>query len=302
MYFVREHASLFLQLRTYGLGIQHYPRWVNTRLNLHGIDVVLITFIVHGRCRHIMEDGAHWAVDGSVGITHYGQTHDILTDDSKGVDHYNLFLDPLNYPLPVLPEELQDAMQAILPLHPNFMLNPNRRVHLVLDDPESAATWLRTIQHEIETKDAGHEEVIAANFRLFLIACCRQALKSGVQLRDHSRNPSKARLERLRQYLDTSFANPMTLDDLSQRSELSPTYLCRAFKAYTGKPIFDYLQVRRIQACMTALRNTDEKILTIAMANGFTELAHFNHKFKKLVGITPSAYREYQPANVGGVI
>ena len=28
------------------------------------------------------------------------------------------------------------------------------------------------------------------------------------------------------------------------------TYLCRAFKAYTGKPVVDYLIDRRIQAAM----------------------------------------------------
>jgi AraC-like DNA-binding protein len=67
--------------------------------------------------------------------------------------------------------------------------------------------------------------------------------------------------------------------------------LCRSFKTYTGKRVFDYLIERRIQAAMVALRGSDEKVLSIAMNTGFRDLAYFNRKFKQLVGVTPTAYR-----------
>jgi AraC-like DNA-binding protein len=102
------------------------------------------------------------------------------------------------------------------------------------------------------------------------------------------------RLEQLRQYLDHAYAEPLTLDALAQRARLSCTSLCRAFKAYTGKRLFDYLIERRIQAAMIALRGTDEKVVTIALNSGFRDLAYFNRKFKQLVGVTPTAYREVQ--------
>jgi len=232
---------------------------------------------------------------GAVGVTHYGQMHAMVTDEPDGVDHFNLFIDPMHYPLPVLPAKLQGVLREILPLHPNFMHNLNRSVRLVLDDPASAVTWLATILHEVGTRGPGHEEVIALNFRLFLIACCRQAMKSGVQLKDIGRDPSKARLERLRLHLDATYDTHHTLKDLSKYSGLTPPYLCRAFKEYAGKRVFEYLQERRIQAAMVALRSTEDKILTIALACGFTDLAHFNRKFKKLVGTTPSAYRNHKP-------
>lgn len=72
---------------------------------------------------------------------------------------------------------------------------------------------------------------------------------------------------------------------------MGPTSLCRAFKAYTGKRLFDYLIERRIQAAMHALRGTDEKVLTIALNCGFRDLAYFNRKFRQLVGVPPTAYR-----------
>ena len=127
-------------------------------------------------------------------------------------------------------------------------------------------------------------------WKLFLLQCCRHALRSGFV------PPPAAphRLEQLRQYLDHAYAEPLTLDALAQRARLSRTSLCRAFKAYTGKRLFDYLIERRIQAAMIALRGTDEKVVTIALNSGFRDLAYFNRKFKQLVGVTPTAYREVQ--------
>jgi len=41
-------------------------------------------------------------------------------------------------------------------------------------------------------------------------------------------------------------------------------HLCRTFRAYPGKTVFQYLIDRRIQAAMVRLRNSDDKIVAIA--------------------------------------
>ncbi|MEI8342045.1 MAG: helix-turn-helix transcriptional regulator [Verrucomicrobiota bacterium] len=61
------------------------------------------------------------------------------------------------------------------------------------------------------------------------------------------------------------------------------------------KSVFDYLIERRIQAAMMRLRGGDEKILAVAMDCGFNDLSYFNRKFKQLVGILPTQYRNPHP-------
>jgi AraC-like DNA-binding protein len=95
----------------------------------------------------------------------------------------------------------------------------------------------------------------------------------------------------LRDFLDQHYAEPHTLESLARRSRLSRTYLCRAFKSYTGKRLFDYLIERRIQAAMMRLRGAGDKVLAVALDCGFNDLSYFNRKFKQLVGVTPSQYR-----------
>lgn len=273
-------------LRTLGIGVEYFPRYINRQLRLHSLDTVLLSFILKGRGYHYIDDERFTESGASLAVTHYGQRHDILTD-RRGMDVINVYLDLENHPLPVLPRELQEILPLLLPLHPRFQHRLNRIVRLQFADPRPLAALLFAIQAELQHREAGYEDVIRLLFKLFLIHCCRHALRSGFI-------PPKVgahRLEQLRHHLDHAYAEPHTLAALAKRARLSRTSLCRAFKTYTGKRVFDYLIDRRIQAAMMQLRGTDEKILTIALNTGFRDLAYFNRKFKQRVGVTPTGYR-----------
>lgn len=274
-------------LKTLGIAVQYFPSYIHeTQFSPHGLDVVLLSFILKGRGRHIME-GSIFKEDGSsLTVTHYGQSHDILTD-KKGMEIINVYLDLQNHPLPVLPSEFHGVLPSLLPLHPHFVHTQNRIVRLQFDDPEPLAQLLHAIRIEIENKSTGYEEFVRSLFKLFLIRCCRRALERGFVADTAVHYP----LENLRQYLDVTHAEPHTLEALAKRAGLSRTSLCRSFKAYTGKRVFDYLIERRIQSAMIHLRGTEWKVLTIALACGFQDLSYFNRKFKQLVGRTPVQYR-----------
>lgn len=279
----KRHPSL----RTLGLAVEYFPRYVNRKARLHSLDVVLLSFIIRGRGRHQIDDETFAETGASLAVTHYGQRHDILTD-RRGMDVINVYLDLEHHPLPVLPRPLQPVLPLLLPLHPRFVHRHNRIVRLQFDDPRPLAQLLFAIQRELQNREAGYEEAVQLQFKLFLILCCRHALRHGFVVNQ----PAPPRpLEELRQHLDRTYAEPHTLAALAKRIRISRTSLCRAFKAYTGKRLFDYLIERRIQAAMVQLRSADDKILTVALDSGFRDLAYFNRKFKQLIGTTPTAYR-----------
>lgn len=273
-------------LRTLGIAVEYFPGYVHQRVSPHSLDVVLISFILRGRGMHIIDDEEFIESGASLAITHYGQRHDVVTD-ARGMDILNVYLDLQNHPLPILPRDLQQVLPQLLPLHPRFQHRLNRMVRLQFDDPKPLAELLFSIQRELRAREIGCEEAVMLQWKLFLMLCCRHALKKGFVRPRHPQH----RLEELRQHLDQTHAEPHTLDELARRTRFSRTSLCRAFKAYTGKRLFDYLIERRIQAAMIQLRGSDEKVLSIALNCGFNDLAYFNRKFKKIVGYTPSAYR-----------
>ncbi len=267
-----------------GFGVEHFPAYIHRTLRLHSVNVVLLSFILRGHGRHYIEQDEFEEHGGSLAVTHYGQRHDIVTD-AAGMDILNVYLDLKNHPPPVLPRDVQPVIPQLLPLHPRFVHRQNRLVRLQFDDPQPLAGHLFAIEREQRHQPVGWEEMARLHFKAFLMLCCRHVLQTGFV----PVPPSP--MENLRLHLDETFAEPQSLTALAKRVRLQPTSLCRAFKAHTGKRLFDYLIERRIQAAMLALRGTDEKIVTIAHECGFRDLAHFNRKFKQLVGDTPSAYR-----------
>jgi len=277
-------------LRTLGFAVEFFPRYVNRTLHPHAVDVVLMTVIVRGRGQHVMGGRVYEERTGSVGITHYGQEHDVLTTRA-GMDIYNVYLDLQHHALPSLPAELQPIAPLILPLHPQFRNELNRSVHFHVSEPMKFAAMLRRIMDEMAARPPGYEEVARACLRLFLVDCCREAMRSGIEVARPVNGAFPAWLERLRTRLDSEYAMRHSLGRLAAEARVSRSHLCRVFKQYTGKRVFEYLVERRIEAAMLRLRSTSDKIVSIAMESGFNDLAYFNRTFRRTVGMTPKAYR-----------
>jgi AraC-like DNA-binding protein len=279
----------FPSLKRYGLAVQYVPNYVNLEERLHSLDAVLLSVVVRGKGRHLLGSEVHEETGGSVSVTHYGQAHDIVTD-RRGMDVYNVFLDLRNHALPTVPESLRPMLSAILPIHPRLQHQLNRRVWIRIDQPERLAASLARMEEEQDSAVAGALEMMQHCFQVFLIDICRAAQRHGF-------TPSQARgdfppwVETLRQGIDEKFAQPHDLETLAAGVRVSVAYLCRIFKAYTGKTVIEYLVERRIQAAIWKLREGEEKVLSIALGCGFNDLAYFNRTFKRIVSMTPSAYR-----------
>ncbi len=43
-------------LRMFGLAVEYFPHYLNRTIELHTLDVVLLSFIVRGRGRHLIDD------------------------------------------------------------------------------------------------------------------------------------------------------------------------------------------------------------------------------------------------------
>lgn len=103
-------------------------------------------------------------------------------------------------------------------------------------------------------------------------------------------NPHKQiRLARL--FLDRSYCEPITIDDLSREVALSPFYLIRSFRHVYKQTPHQYLVGQRIAKAKELLRNSDLSITEICVEVGFESLGSFSTLFRKVAGVSPSAYR-----------
>ncbi len=280
----------FPSLKRHGLAVEHFPRYRNKRRDQHAVDVVLLSVIVRGRGKHLLGDEVRRETGGSVAVTHYGQEHAILTGPD-GMEIWNVYLDLRAHALPVVPESLRATLSAILPVHPRLVHQLNRRVWIRIAHPQRLAASLRRIEQEMESTQPGSLEVVQHSFQVFLIDVCRAAQRHGLLPSHAGGDASPAWVEKVRQGLDRDFAAPHDLRGIAKRAGVSVAYLCRVFKIHTGKTVIEYLVERRIQAAMWKLREGNEKILSLALACGFNDLAYFNRVFKRITAMTPSQYR-----------
>jgi AraC-like DNA-binding protein len=79
--------------------------------------------------------------------------------------------------------------------------------------------------------------------------------------------------------------------ELARRAGLSVSQFERVFRTSFGSSPRQYLVRIRIEASARALAEGDQTITAIAHAFGFYDHAHFTRSFRKVMGITPSAYR-----------
>ncbi|WP_433960683.1 helix-turn-helix domain-containing protein [Bradyrhizobium guangdongense] len=94
-------------------------------------------------------------------------------------------------------------------------------------------------------------------------------------------------IERLHSDVDTD----VSLAALASDAGLSRFHFCRAFKESTGLSPHAWLRQHRLEQAMTMLRDTDDSIVSIAAALGYSSQTAFAAAFRKLTGETPSDWR-----------
>ena len=96
----------------------------------------------------------------------------------------------------------------------------------------------------------------------------------------------------VKQYLDSNYADNISLDSLAAFTHMNKYYLAHAFTKYTGLSPISYLNTKRLQVSRELLESTDHSIAEIATSIGFSSQSYFSQVFKKATGMTPNSYRK----------
>ena len=93
-------------------------------------------------------------------------------------------------------------------------------------------------------------------------------------------------------YIDQYLQQPMTVQQIAQAINLSPSYLSTLFKKETGQAVSEYIRNKRIDTACMLLQYTDYSCLEIAEYLCFSSDSHFSKVFKEQTGQTPREYRK----------
>jgi len=99
-------------------------------------------------------------------------------------------------------------------------------------------------------------------------------------------------VQRMVDWLEEHLTENPVLLKMSEQLGYSPYYCSRQFNQYTGMTLRDYVWTRRISRAALELRDTDQRVLDIAVKYGFSSQEAFTRAFHKAFGMTPAAYRK----------
>jgi AraC-like DNA-binding protein len=106
------------------------------------------------------------------------------------------------------------------------------------------------------------------------------------------KTPSVDAIGEVLTYISMHIEQPLRVEDLARRANLSVYYFSRLFKQNTGFSPHEYLLNHRVANAKYLLRTTDFPIKKIAFCCGFGTVSAFCTTFKKRVGDSPLHYRE----------
>ena len=82
------------------------------------------------------------------------------------------------------------------------------------------------------------------------------------------------------------------LSQVAKSANSSTYYFCKKFKQATGLTFTDYLGRVRIEKVKNLLQNPHKRISEAAYESGFQSLSQFNRVFRKIVGESPTTWRD----------
>lgn len=119
-----------------------------------------------------------------------------------------------------------------------------------------------------------------------LVPLNRPTLIRGLSERDGKR------MDQVMQFLLENRFRQVSLEEASEKANLSKEAFCRFFKLRTRKTFTQYLLLLRINEAQKLLQETDLPVSEIAFKVGFENLSYFNRSFKSILGMPPKAFRK----------
>lgn len=111
------------------------------------------------------------------------------------------------------------------------------------------------------------------------------------QKQEEAKNGSRA-VRQARRYIHTHMNQPVTLTDMAREVGMNPSYFSMLFKKETGENFTNYVNRTKIEHAKLLLRQPACKVYQVCSQVGFEDAKYFAKLFRRVVGMTPSDYRD----------
>lgn len=94
-------------------------------------------------------------------------------------------------------------------------------------------------------------------------------------------------------YLGEHYAKPISMDQLARQAHVSPSHLSYLFRQTLDtafKPLLQHIRIEKAKELL--MHDHGARVTEIALSVGFGDLSHFEKSFRRIVGLSPRAFRQ----------
>lgn len=156
-------------------------------------------------------------------------------------------------------------------------------------DKEIILSYFNQLINEIEIKEFNYQHVCKSILTLFITHIIRNT--TSLQFIGESQEKLNLECVKIKNYIDSHYAQNITLDFLSDLSYMNKFHLVHTFTKQIGVSPINYVINKRIQEAKNLLATTSYSIRDIASIVGFANSSYFSQMFKRVAGTSPKSYR-----------
>ena len=93
-------------------------------------------------------------------------------------------------------------------------------------------------------------------------------------------------------YMEDHYLEPLTLEGIAGKSNISVRHLNRIFRSYYQMTPIAYMLTLRLERACSLLKHSSLPITQISYECGFNDSNYFTRQFRKAYGVSPKVYRQ----------
>ena len=247
----------------------------------HSHNLCEVFYLKTGSCVYTVNNNLHHLSAGDLFIVKPGDTHATHYEGLIPCERIVIYCD-----LEALPE-------YFFKQHPEILeeFSHSGKVVLVKKGQHQIELLLEQMLEENNIPDEYSYDFLSLQVLSLLLNIQRNGIFVYEQMKPFSDLSISTDIENALRYIAQNFSLTITLEEVAERINLSPTYLSKKFKKVTGLTFKEYVNYIRIRQACQMLITTDDNITKIAVNCGFNSSNYFKDCFRRIIGVSPRIFR-----------
>ena len=267
----------------------------SVRMNRHGYFEIL--YLCSGSANCHIQDRLLPFNEGDLAIVGSTLYHRVECESSSPLTIAALFFEPDL----IRCEGGSDSAEYLTP----FLLQDSEFPHVVPAEtgiPNQVLELMLRIRSELPPLSPRGRLAVKTYLKMILMLLVnRYASYAGTVETFQRQQRDLDRLLPLFQFLGENCGCAIQVKEASRICGMSESHFMSFFKRVTGLSFMKYLNHYRVERSQVLLVNTDESMASISQEMGFCDQSYFGTVFRRLVGMTPAAYRRrFRTKNASG--